>query len=295
MKKTHLFFALLFSHISWSQSSNFSISAQAVTLPLDSSGLATLSVGDLNVTSPSSNSYSLALSDSLFGCDDLGATSAVLTAVDALGNVAYDTVDVTIIDNLIPWNISSEVSLYLDSAGSVSFDSSSVYQTFNDNCDATFNFTSQVFSCGDVGAHLSSVSSSDASGGTASENIIINVKDSLSPWISLFTDTVLLNASGQGTLDTAAVIDYIRDNCGIQTIVFSDLDFSASNLGLNTITVSVRDDNNNEVRCLDGHMGDRSIGSEREGEGFGLAFGRWWSGGPYGIPGGQRQYRQHWF
>ena len=250
LKKTHLFFALLLSHISWSQSSNFSISAQAVTLPLDSSGLATLSVGDLNVTSSSSSSYSLALSDSLFGCDNLGATSAVLTAVDALGNVAYDTVDVTIIDNLIPWNISSEVSLYLDSAGSVPFDSSSVYQTFNDNCDATFNFTPQVFSCGDVGAHLSSVSSSDASGGTASKNIIINVKDSLSPWISLFTDTVLLNASGQGTLDTAAVIDYIRDNCGIQTIVFSDLDFSASNLGLNTITVSVRDDNNNEAVAL---------------------------------------------
>ena len=250
LKKTHLFFALLLSHISWSQSSNFSISAQAVTLPLDSSGLATLSVGDLNVTSSSSSSYSLALSDSLFGCDNLGATSAVLTAVDALGNVAYDTVDVTIIDNLIPWNISSEVSLYLDSAGSVPFDSSSVYQTFNDNCDATFNFTPQVFSCGDVGAHLSSVSSSDASGGTASKNIIINVKDSLSPWISLFTDTVLLNASGQGTLDTAAVIDYIRDNCGIQTIVFSDLDFSASNLGLNTITVSVTDVNNNQSVAL---------------------------------------------
>ncbi|MGB1266623.1 MAG: hypothetical protein ACPG5D_00895, partial [Schleiferiaceae bacterium] len=240
----------MFTHISWSQSSNFSISAQAVTLPLDSSGLATLSVGDINVTSSSSSSYSLALSDSLFGCDNLGANSAVVTAVDALGNVAYDTVDVTIIDNLIPWNISSEVSLYLDSAGSVSFDSSSVYQTFNDNCNTTFNFTPQVFSCGDVGAHLSSVSSSDASGGTASKNIIINVKDSLSPWISLFTDTVLLNASGQGTLDTAAVIDYIRDNCGIQTIVFSDLDFSASNLGLNTITVSVTDVNNNQSVAL---------------------------------------------
>ena len=250
LKKILLFFALFFSQVSWSQSANFSISVQAVTLPLDSAGSVTLGVGDLNVTSSSSSSYSLALSDTLFECDNLGTNNAVLTAIDTMGNVAYDTVDITIIDNIPPWNTSSEVSLYLDSAGSVYFDSAAVYQTFNDNCDATINFTPRGFTCNDVGAYLSAVSSSDASGGSASKNIIINVKDSLSPWLSLLTDTVELNASGQGGLDTAAVIDYIRDNCGIQTIVFSDLDFSTANLGLNVISVAIRDQNNNEAVAL---------------------------------------------
>ena len=94
LKKTFLFFALFFSLVGWSQSASFSISAQAVTLPLDSAGSVTLGVGDLNVTSSSSSSYSLALSDTLFECDNLGTNNAVLTAIDTMGNVAYDTVDI---------------------------------------------------------------------------------------------------------------------------------------------------------------------------------------------------------
>ena len=144
LKKILLFFALLHCQAGWSQSASFSISAQALTLALDSSGSVTLGVGDLNVTSSSSSSYSLALSDTLFECDNLGTNNAVLTAIDTMGNVAYDTVDITVIDNMPPWNTSSEVSLYLDSAGSAYFDSAAVYQTFNDNCDATLNFTPQV-------------------------------------------------------------------------------------------------------------------------------------------------------
>ena len=250
LKKIYIFFALLFSQIGWSQSSSFSISAQAVTLALDSSGLVSLSVSDLNVTSSNSSTYSLALSDTLFECGNLGTNNAVLTAVDVSGNVAYDTVDITVIDNIDPWVTASDITLYLDSAGAASFDTAAVYQAFNDNCNVTFNFTPQVFNSGDVGAYLSAVSSTDQVGNTTSKNFVINVKDSLSPWIALFTDTVALNASGQGSLDTSAVIDYIRDNCGIQTIIFSDLDFSAANLGLNTITVSARDDNNNESVAL---------------------------------------------
>ena len=250
LKKIYIFFALLFSQIGWSQSSSFSISAQAVTLALDSSGLVSLSVSDLNVTSSNSSTYSLALSDTLFECGNLGTNNAVLTAVDVSGNVAYDTVDITVIDNIDPWVTASDITLYLDSAGAASFDTAAVYQAFNDNCNVTFNFTPQVFNSGDVGAYLSAVSSTDQVGNTTSKNFVINVKDSLSPWIALFTDTVALNASGQGSLDTSAVIDYIRDNCGIQTIILSDLDFSAANLGLNTITVSARDDNNNESVAL---------------------------------------------
>ena len=226
------------------------IAVQPITLPLDSLGGAILYIEDVDIGTTDSNFFTMSLADTSFNCDDLGLNKVVFTAVDENGNTAYDTVYVTVVDNIAPWGVASDVTLYLDSSGTAPFDTAEVYQAFQDNCDATFNFTPQVFDCGDVGAHLSSVSALDGSGNTLSKNLIINVMDSLSPWISLFTDTVLLNASGQGTLDTAAVIDYIRDNCGIQTIVFSDLDFSASNLGLNTITVSVRDDYNNESVAL---------------------------------------------
>ena len=226
------------------------IAVQPITLPLDSLGGAILYIEDVNVGTSDSNLFTMSLADTTFNCDDLGLNKVVFTAVDENGNTAYDTVYVTVVDNIAPWGVASDVTLYLDSAGTVPFDTAQVYQAFNDNCDATFNFTPQVFTCGDMGAHLSSVSGADEAGNITAIDFIINVKDSLFPWISLFTDTVALNASGQGSLDTSAVIDYIRDNCGIQTIIFSDLDFSAANLGLNTITVSARDDNNNESVAL---------------------------------------------
>ena len=226
------------------------IAVQPITLPLDSLGGAILYIEDVNVGTSDSNLFTMSLADTTFNCDDLGLNKIVFTAVDENGNTAYDTVYVTVVDNIAPWGVASDVTLYLDSSGTVPFDTAQVYQAFNDNCDATFNFTPQVFTCGDVGAHLSAVSGADEAGNITAVDFIINVKDSLSPWIALFTDTVALNASGQGSLDTSAVIEYIRDNCGIQTIVFSDLDFSASNLGLNTITVSVTDVNNNQSVAL---------------------------------------------
>ncbi len=226
------------------------IAVQPIILPLDSLGGAILYIEDVNVGTSDSNLFTMSLADTTFNCDDLGLNKVVFTAVDENGNTAYDTVYVTVVDNIAPWGVASDVTLYLDSSGTVPFDTAQVYQAFNDNCDATFNFTPQVFTCGDVGAHLSAVSGADEAGNITAIDFIINVKDSLLPLISLFTDTVALNASGQGSLDTSAVIDYIRDNCGIQTIVFSDLDFSASNLGLNTITVSVTDVNNNQSVAL---------------------------------------------
>ena len=246
----YLLVCLLIPFKGSSQSSSFSISAQATSVELDSAGEANLNINDLTISVVGSASVSMSLSNTSFSCNDLGLKKEVLTAVDENGNMAYDTVYVTVVDNINPWVTASDVTLYLDSSGAASFDTAALYQAFNDNCDATFNFTPQVFTCGDVGAHLSSVSSTDEAGNMTSKNFVINVKDSLSPWIALFTDTVELNASGQGSLDTSAVIDYIRDNCGIRTIIFSDLDFSAANLGLNTITVSVRDDNNNESVAL---------------------------------------------
>ena len=246
----YLLVCLLIPFKGSSQSSSFSISAQATSVELDSAGEANLNINDLTISVVGSASVSMSLSNTSFSCNDLGLKKEVLTAVDENGNMAYDTVYVTVVDNIAPWVTASDVTLYLDSSGTASFDTAALYQAFNDNCNVSFNFTPQVFNSGDIGAYLSAVSSTDEAGNTTSKNFVINVKDSLSPWISLFTDTVALNASGQGSLDTSAVIDYIRDNCGIRTIIFSDLDFSAANLGLNTITVSVRDDNNNESVAL---------------------------------------------
>ena len=73
----------------------------------------------------------------------------------------------------------------------------------------------------------------------------VTVMDTLAPGIALLSDTVELNNLGLGSLDTTAVIVYIRDNCGINTVVYSQLNYSVTDLGQNTLTVTVKDIHNN--------------------------------------------------
>ena len=111
-----------------SQSSSFSVSAQATSLELDSAGEANLNINDLTISVVGSASVTMSLSNTSFSCNDLGLKKEVLTAVDENGNTAYDTVYITVVDNIDPWVTASDVTLYLDSSGAASFDTAALYQ-----------------------------------------------------------------------------------------------------------------------------------------------------------------------
>ena len=145
----YLLVCLLIPFKGSSQSSSFSVSAQATSVELDSAGEANLNINDLTISVVGSASVTMSLSNTSFSCNDLGLKKEVLTAVDENGNTAYDTVYVTVVDNIAPWVTASDVTLYLDSSGTASFDTAALYQAFNDNCNVSFNFTPQVFNSGD--------------------------------------------------------------------------------------------------------------------------------------------------
>jgi len=98
----YLLVCLLIPFKGSSQSSSFSVSAQATSVELDSAGEANLNINDLTISVVGSASVSMSLSNTSFSCNDLGLKKEVLTAVDENGNMAYDTVYVTVVDNINP-------------------------------------------------------------------------------------------------------------------------------------------------------------------------------------------------
>ncbi len=85
------------------------IAVQPITLPLDSLGGAILCIEDVDIGTTDSNFFTMSLADTSFNCDDLGLNKVVFTQVDENGNTAYDTVYVTVVDNIAPWGVASDV------------------------------------------------------------------------------------------------------------------------------------------------------------------------------------------
>ncbi len=96
--------------------------AQDITVALDATGAASISTTDIDNGSSDNCNFALSLDITSFNCNDLGANTVVLTAIDSSGNTHSATATVTVVDNISPSLLSNEISLYLDSTGFVEFD-----------------------------------------------------------------------------------------------------------------------------------------------------------------------------
>jgi hypothetical protein len=71
------------------------------------------------------------------------------------------------------------------------------------------------------------------------------VMDTLTPTVVAQNDTVYLDMSGQASITVADIDNGSTDNCGIQTITLDSTNFDCSEVGPNTVTLTVTDVNNN--------------------------------------------------
>lgn len=109
------------------------VSTQDVTIFLDENGNANLPAAQVdNGSTDNCNIATLVLSQSAFGCADLGDNSVTLQAADATGNTAENTATVTVLDILPPQIICPDHIMSTDCSGEVNYD----LPEFDDNCSA---------------------------------------------------------------------------------------------------------------------------------------------------------------
>ena len=83
--------------------------------------------------------------------------------------------------------------------------------------------------------------------GTAISNVsgAINIQDVIAPTVLTQNVSVTLNPNGQATITAAQINNGSSDNCGIASITVSQTTFTCANIGANTVTLTVTDNNGN--------------------------------------------------
>jgi hypothetical protein len=172
-------------------------------------------------------------------------TTVTWTVTDASGNATTATQLVTVTDNQNPTitapanvvasndngNCDATVSL----GTPVTADNCAVATVTNDHASSTFP----------VGTTTVTWTVTDIHGNIATATQTVTVNDTENPVVATQAITVQLDATGAASITTADINNGSADNCGISTYTLDKTTFDCSNVGTNTVTLTVTDIHNN--------------------------------------------------
>jgi len=221
--------------------------AQNVTIYLNASGAASTSATSVNNGSSDNCSIaSYSLNKTSFDCSNVGANSVTLTVTDANGNVSTATATVTVVDNIAPTATAQNVTINLNASGAASTTATAVNNGSSDNCSiATLGLSKTSFDCSNVGANTVTLTVTDVNGNISTASATVTVVDNIAPTATAQNATLYLNASGAASTSESAINNGSSDNCSIATLGLSKTSFDCSNVGANTVTLTVTDVNGN--------------------------------------------------
>ncbi len=221
--------------------------AQNITVNLDATGNVSISAAALNNGSSDNCSIaSMSLNKTSFDCTNLGVNTVILTVKDTSGNSNVATVTVTVKDAIPPSIIAKDISVYISADGSVTVNPSDVDNGSADNCGiASRSLSKTTFSCGDIGEHTVLFSVEDSTGNTQTENVKITVFDALKPIVKTKNITVELGTDGKASITVSDINNGSSDNCSIATMSLDITEFECSNLGDNTVILTIKDTSGN--------------------------------------------------
>ncbi len=220
---------------------------QDITVNLDGSGNATITTGDIdNGSSDNCSIASLSLDVSSFTCTETGANTVTLTAVDASGNTSSATATVTVLESEAPTAVAQDITVFLDGTGSATITASDIDNGSADNCGSPTLSTDQTdFDCSHVGANTVTLTATDGSGNTSSATATVTVSDTSSPSVTTQDITVYVDGTGSVTIAASDIDNGSTDNCGIASSAIDVSTFTCSEIGSNTVTLTVTDVNGN--------------------------------------------------
>jgi gliding motility-associated-like protein len=173
----------------------------------------------------------------------IGTTQVVWTVYDALGNSSTAIQTITVVDGIAPQIVApGNVTV----ASNINCEASGVFigtATGTDNCD--FTITNNAPSIFPLGTTTVTWTITDAGGNITTATQTVTVLDTEAPYVNV-TDVVLtLDLQGQAVLDFGMIDVNTSDNCGIDTIIFSQFLFNCSDAGKTPVVVTVIDNSGN--------------------------------------------------
>ncbi|MES2328650.1 MAG: cadherin-like beta sandwich domain-containing protein [Bacteroidota bacterium] len=223
------------------------VTTQNITVQLGANGSVAITPAQINNGSTDNCSIATyALDKTTFDCSNVGLNTVILTVTDVNGNVSTGTATVTVQDNIAPIVVAQNISVQLGINGTATITPAQVNNGSTDNCSiATYSLDKTTFNCSNVGLNTVILTVTDVNGNVSAAPATVTVQDNIAPTVITQNITILLNASGSVSISTAQINNGSTDNCSIATYALDKTTFDCSNVGLNTVTLTVTDMNGN--------------------------------------------------
>ena len=227
--------------------------AQDVAIVLGADGTYTLDPADVDNGSADNCTLILSLDQTAFDCTHLGTNDVILTASDESGNsVSAAAVTVTVTEETNPVAAVQNIQVSLDANGAATITTADVDNGSADGCsaaeDLTLSINVSTFDCTNLGPNNVVLTVTDEQGNSDSATAVVTIVDDMAPTVVAQDISVSLDANGAATITAADIENGSSDNCTADanlTFAINTTDFDCANLGANTVTLSVTDEEGN--------------------------------------------------
>lgn len=225
------------------------ISTKNITVQLDPTGNATITGNDVDNGSADICGGTLTYSvlPNTFDCTNVGANTVTLTVTDASGNFDTATATVTIEDKTTPIVLTKNITIPFDALGNASIVAADVDNGSITVCGGslTLAVSPSSFTCANAGANTVTLTATGTNGEISSETAIVTILENVAPIAQTQDITVELDEAGNVSIMANQVNNGSSDNCGIGTMTLSKTSFDCTNVGANTVVLTVVDKSGN--------------------------------------------------
>jgi len=225
------------------------INTRNFTIYLDASGLANLSIDSVDLGSTDvCGSVARTLSKASFNCLNKGLNTVTYSAKDVNGNIATKSLKITVLDTIRPTLSLKVATLYLDKFGSAKLNKMDIDNGSYDNCNIdSMRLSDTLFNCNQTGVNVVTVKAYDPSMNITTATVKVTVLDTIKPVLQVKNHTIYLDTTGNAKMSKFAVIALLYDNCGIDTLDVSKLNYTIADTGVNKVIVWAKDKSGNLI------------------------------------------------
>ncbi len=216
---------------------------------LNSSGIGKITDSDINNGSyDNCGIVSFSVSQQQFDCSEIGTNFVTFKIADQAGNIATQSVKVTVIDTFKPTIKIKTVALYLNQYGYAVLAPSDFDNGSFDNCKiASKAISKSVFTCGNLGSNTVVYTVTDPSGNSIQTTVPLTVYDTSKPVNKTRNTSVYLDNFGFAVLSIYDVDNGTFDNCGVQKYSLDKDRFYCYELGKRTVNFTSSDQSGNST------------------------------------------------
>ncbi|MCK9640324.1 MAG: HYR domain-containing protein [Prolixibacteraceae bacterium] len=210
--------------------------------------IANIVVGNagINIGTPvtSDNCGVASVTNNAPSCFPIGMTAVTWTVTDIAGNSSTSVQNVTVIDNVNP-TITCPADITENNDPGKCGANVTFIAIATDDCGVNIAYSHQPGSFFPIGKTKVTVTATDPSGNTAECSFNVTIADNQPPTVLTQNVSAQLNALGVVTITATQINNGSTDNCGIASLTLSKTSFDCSNIGANTVALTVTDINGN--------------------------------------------------